>query len=112
MITMTKSAAAYGSDGLAQVLKQEIESLDPTLLPLQENLTQGSVAKGEGFSAVVLRVEEDAGSIRAKVAIFYAGVIAGCACADDPTPQNETAEYCEVVFVIQRDGGDAQILPV
>lgn len=109
---MTKSAAACGSDDFGRVLKQEIQSLDPDLLPLQENLAQGSVAKGEGFSAVVLRVEEDGGSIRAKVAIFYTGVIAGCACADDPTPENETTEYCELVFVIERESGDTRILPV
>jgi hypothetical protein len=37
-----------------------------------------------------------------KAGIFYTGVIAGCSCADDPTPVDELNEYCVVQFDIDR----------
>ncbi len=112
MVNLSKVVEAFGDEMFASVLKSEIESLDPALLPLQENLTQGSYANGDQFDAVVLRVAESAGFIDVKAGIFYAGVIAGCACADDPTPENETSEYCEILIRIDRKTGLAELSTV
>ena len=40
--------------------------------------------------------------IRAKAGIFYTGIIPGCSCANDPTPETEYSEYCEVLFDINK----------
>jgi len=47
--------------------------------------------------------------IRVKAGIFYTGVIAGCSCADDPTPIDEQNEYCVVQFDIDRTTADATV---
>ena len=71
-------------------------------LPLQQGLATSSyVADGE-FSAMVLDVSEDSGFIHAKAGIPYSGIIAGCSCADDPTPVSEQSEYCEVLLAINK----------
>ena len=43
---------------------------------------------------MLLSASEDAGLLRVKAGIFYTGIIAGCSCADDPTPIDELNEYC------------------
>lgn len=102
MFSLGKSLDAWGTPGFNQALKQEIEQLDPTLLPLQQGLSFGSHVADGGFSAIILRVADDAGFIRAKAGISYAGIIAGCSCTDDPTPMSERAEYCEVLLDIDK----------
>ena len=41
--------------------------------------------------------------------IFYRSVIGGCSCADDPTPVDEQAEYCEVVVEIDKVTAEAKV---
>jgi len=41
-------------------------------------------------------------TLRVKAGIFYEGVIGGCSCADDPTPDSALTEYCELLLEIDR----------
>jgi hypothetical protein len=58
---------------------------------------------------VVLGVAEEPDYIRVKAGIFYQGIIAGCSCADDPTPVGEQTEYCVVQFDIDKQTAEARI---
>ena len=51
---------------------------------------------------MILHVSDDKDSIQAKTGIFYTGIIGGCHCADDPSPDNEHPEYCEIMFDINK----------
>jgi hypothetical protein len=48
--------------------------------------------------------------IRARVGVFFSGIVAGCRCADDPTPVEPQDEYCEFQFEIDRATDRAAIL--
>lgn len=96
MIRLTKALKAWGTPGFEGVLKKEMEQIDTGQLPLQQGLSTGSYAIGSRFNVMIISVSEEAGFIRAKAGIFYSGIIAGCSCADDPTPVNEESEYCVV----------------
>ena len=109
MLKLGKSLSAWGSPDFKTTLTQEIEQLDPDLLPLQQGLAISSHVSDSGFQAMILKVSEDAGFIRAKAGIFYSGVIAGCSCADDPTPMSEQNEYCEVLLSIDKQTGEASV---
>jgi hypothetical protein len=113
MIRLPRSVDAWGTSGFMDALKQEIEQLDAGALPLQQGLSRSSYVTERPFQAMILRVSEEARSIQVKAGIFYTGVIAGCSCADDPTPIDEQNEYCEVQFVIDRNTGEttATLLP-
>lgn len=102
MPDFAKALGAWGTPGFNQVLKQQIEQLDPGQLPLQQGLARSSHVADSKFTAMILRVSDDADCIHAKVGISYAGIIAGCSCADDPTPLSEQAEYCEVLLAINK----------
>jgi hypothetical protein len=102
MIKLTKSLKAWETPDFASLLKEELEDLDVTALPLQQGLTQSSYALESKFQVMIIAVSEESDFIRAKAGIFYSGLIPGCSCADDPTPVTEYSEYCEVRFNIDK----------
>lgn len=104
-----RSLDAWGTADFEAVLKQEIAQLDATLLPLQQGLSVGSHVTDGPHSATIIRMCADEGGIHVKAGIFYASIIAGCSCADDPTPISENAEYCEVWFDIDRETAEARV---
>jgi hypothetical protein len=109
VIRLGKALNAWGTPGFDAILKQEIEQLDARWLPLQQGLSQGNCVSDNGFSAMILGVAEQAAVIRARAGIFYAGIIAGCSCADDPTPVDEISEYCELQFDIDKATADTTV---
>lgn len=109
MILLPRVLQAWKSADFEQILKREIEALDAALLPLQQGLTHSSHASDEQFHAVILRVEENPDAIEARVAIFYTGLIPGCSCADDPTPDESYAEQCELRFEIDKRSAETRV---
>ncbi len=109
MTRLPNSLNAWGTPGFETILKQEIEQMGAAQLPLQQGLTRSSHVTDRPFQAMVIAVREEKGRIRAKAGIFYTGVIAGCSCADDPTPIDEQTEYCVVQIDIDRATADAQV---
>ncbi len=84
------------------VFIKEVSELEGCLLPLQEGLRQSSHALLDEFKVMVLSTNETDSHLDVKAGIFYAGIIAGCSCADDPTPINEHAEFCHCLFTIDK----------
>ena len=109
MIRLTNTLNAWGTPDFKDILKKEIEQMDAEQLPLQQGLSTGSYALDGKFNVMIIRVSEEAGIIRVKAGIFYSGIIAGCNCADDPTPVNEESEYCVVQLDIDKQTADTTI---
>ena len=110
MIKLVDTLKAWGTSDFERVLKEEIQNMDPGMLPLQEGLSQSSHVSDTKISAVVLNATETPDSIRIKTGIFYAGIIAGSCCADDPTPISENTEYCEVLFEVNKTTAETVII--
>ena len=106
---LPKSLNAWNTPDFETTLKSEIQSLHGKLLPLQQGLSHSSYACEENFSVVILGVSEGDTSICVKTGIFYTGLIPGCSCADDPSPNNEYAEYCEVEFTIDKTTAETSV---
>ena len=102
MLRLSKTLNAWGTPDFEDTLKQEIAQIGADQLPLQQGLSTSSYAVDNKLDVMILRVSEEAGFIRAKAGIFYSGIIAGCSCADDPTPVNEESEYCVVQLDINK----------
>jgi len=109
MFLFSKLQHALGDPGFEVTLKKEIEQFDATLLPLQQGLSAGGYALYNQFKVMIIGVSESDNHLRVKAGIFYHGVIAGCSCADDPSPTDVTTEYCEVMFEIDRASGGATV---
>jgi len=112
MIRLAKALNAWGSPDFVNVLKTEIEQLDADQLPLQQGLTASSYAMSDKLTATIMRVAEEAGVIRIKAGLIYSGIIAGCSCADDPTPADEITEYCEVQLDIDTATAETTVVLV
>jgi hypothetical protein len=102
MFDLPLSLKAWNTDSFDSTFKHEILSLNVDLLPLQQGLRNSSYAISDKLAVTILNTEHDKTSITIKAGLFYNGVIAGCNCADDPTPVDETNEYCEVLVCIDR----------
>jgi hypothetical protein len=102
MISFPESLNAWNTPDFKTVLKREIEQLDHDQLPLQQGLSLSSHVLDEPFTARVIAVTDTAEAILVTAGIFYSGIIAGCSCADDPTPIEAQNEYCEVQIAIDK----------
>lgn len=87
--------------------KRLVESCAPDELPLQQGLALSSAVADKPFEAMIINHREAEGFIYLKVGIFYTGIIAGCSCADDPSPTDEQVEYCVLQFAIDQQSGKA-----
>jgi hypothetical protein len=109
MPILQQSLNAWNTSEFESIFKQEIQQMNQESLPLQQGLTQSSRVSDDDISVVILNTSEDDTMIHVKTGIFYSGIIAGCSCADDPTPQDTITEYCEVQFDIDRLTGETGI---
>ncbi|NWF35379.1 hypothetical protein [Mariprofundus sp. KV] len=109
MTQFSQAVVAWGNPDFKAAVKCDIEQLSVNELPLQQGLRNGSVALDDDIQAMILNVQESDTSIRVKAGIFYKSIIAGCSCADDPTPVDEVDEHCEVQININKASGEATI---
>jgi len=109
VIRLHNSIKAWGKTEFNDVLKLEIEQIDAAQLPLQQGLTISSYALHHKIQAMVLGSSDETNFIHARIGIFYTGIIAGCNCADDPSPAEENNEYCEVQVVINKTSAETTV---
>ncbi len=102
MIRLSQSLSTWGHPEFEAVLKQEVGQLGAGQLPLQQGLSTSSYALDENIEAMLISAVEEPGLLRVKLGIFYAGILAGCSCADDPTPVEQQSEYCVVQLEIDK----------
>ena len=108
-ISFARALAAYGRDNFEGILKKEIEALGVDGLPLVKGLSGSNYVAGDKVQAMIISVTADARHVRVKAGIFFAGILTGCSCADDPTPVEEQNEYCELMFEIDRTSAHATV---
>ena len=109
MIQLNKSLDAWNTVEFKNVLQHEIAQLDCDLLLLQQGLLISSHVTDHPVQAMILGISDDADLIHVKAGIFYTGIIAGCSCADDPTPIAEQNEYCVLQFCIDKQTAETTV---
>jgi len=107
MLRLPETLNAWGSSNFRDVFKQEVEKLGGQDLPLQQGLAASSHVSDRPIQVMILSIAEEPECIRVRAGIFYTGVIAGCNCADDPSPIDEQNEYCVVQFVIDKTSSES-----
>lgn len=109
MPSLTRSLQAFGTPDFEATLKQELAALGPDALGLQQGLMAGSVSLGRDIGIMLLRVREEPGRLAVRAGVFFTSALGGCACADDPTPEETNHEYCELELDMNRSTGEARI---
>ena len=112
-LALTRSIEAWSGPAFEATLVEELQALGshhPALWPLlQAGLMQTSAVAEAPLGIQVLSGSLTAGRIRVHLGVFYAGVIAGCSCADDPTPVDTITEHCELLLDIDPTTGRARL---
>lgn len=109
MFLLTRSVGAWGSPDFPDVLKTELKQLKIDQLPLQKAISLGSYVLDEPISVVNVDAEERGERIQVRAGIFFQTVIAGCNCADDPTPVEKINEYCEIMLSLDKNTALASV---
>lgn len=109
MIALKQTLQAWGGPAFNATFKKEVEALPPEHLPLQQGLSLSSSISDQPFRVMVISTGESEGRLQVKAGVFYSGIIAGCSCADDPTPQDVQAEYCDLAFNIDPQSGETTV---
>lgn len=112
MIKLVESLNAWATPHFNETLKRELEALSVESLPLQQSLRVGSYALDDTFSVMVISTRDGGDVINAKVGIFFNSIIAGCSCADDPTPVEAVNEFCELSLRLDKRSGEAEVTTV
>ncbi len=94
-------------DGIdASALVRTLEQLPYGTLPLHEACTQGGVVDDSGLSVSVLRYAASDSHVTVRLGVFFAEVVGGCNCHDDPVA---THSYALLGLRIARGDGTAEI---
>jgi hypothetical protein len=109
MFTLQKSLQAWNTRTFDNVFKSEVSDLDKQLLPLQKGLLFSSYVSPDKISPVIMSSSSGTTHLLIKTTIFYTGIIAGCSCADDPSPQDTQQESCDLLFRINLTNAETQI---
>jgi len=109
MIYMHRVLAQLDTPELGDTLKREIAALGLQQLPLQQALRNSSYASDDGLSVTIISISRGPMQLAVRAGIFFTGFIAGCNCADDPTPADGVTEYCEVLITIDRQTAATEI---
>lgn len=113
MIRFTNALRAWGTAGFSDALKMDLAQLSGAQLAwLQQGLTTTSYALDTQIEVMIISVSDAGPLIHAKVGVFYSGIIAGCSCADDPTPVEVQREYCEAWLQIDKTTAATTIAPI
>lgn len=102
MMSFQAVVTAYGTPDFAQVFVETVQRMDAADLPLQQGLRQSNYVSPSPHRVVILASEATEKTITVRAGIFYAGIVAGSCCSDDPAPMCEQTEHCELYFTIDR----------
>jgi hypothetical protein len=114
---LPETLAAWGHPEFAATFKRELaackdaahQDAAPLQATLQAALRQGSYVDASPLEVMLLHTEADADTLQIKAVLFFASVIAGCSCADDPSPVDVLIEHAEVQVRINRHTGQADV---
>ena len=94
-------------DGVDEsALTDALQRLPPGTLPLDAACSQGGMVDDGNLSISVLRHATSDTHVTVRLGVFFAEIVGGCNCHDDPVA---TDSYALLGLRIARDGGAAEI---
>lgn len=111
MMTLPNTLASWGTERCKQTFIDEVMTKSVDDLRLQQALAVGSHALKDDLKIMINQTFEEPDQVIVRAGIFYSSIIAGCNCADDPSPVETQPEYCELEFVIDRVTAETLVRP-
>jgi len=105
MLYLPGAWRALATSRFREILKDELESLPVEQLPLQQCMRQCNHVLEQKPDVLILGSDDIDAEILVRIGVFFSGIIAGCSCADDPTPVEPITEYCELLLRMNKRTG-------
>jgi len=102
-----RALQAWGSDIFGETLKNEVERLEPGVLPLDKGGALGGYVDDSDIGVTIISLTYNEQSIQARIGVFFREMLAGCSCGDEPSPENA---YCEIQVRIDRVTAAAEFI--
>ncbi len=109
MIRLSGALQAWGTSDFDDVFRQELMELSIDQLTLQKAISMGNYVIDAPITVMNINAVETAEAVQVRAGIFFQTVIAGCNCADDPTPASNINEYCEIQLDIDKTTSVANV---
>jgi len=109
MIKLSNALNAWKSADFDNFLKADIDKMTVDQLPLQQAIVSSSYALDTNIKSIIINKSDDSNAIRIKAGVYFTGIIAGCNCADDPSPADEIPEYCVIQIEINKASAETKI---
>ncbi|MFC1772631.1 glucosamine--fructose-6-phosphate aminotransferase [Pseudomonadota bacterium] len=107
MTQLPRSLRQWGQPTFESALKQELQQLEPHLLPLQHAVTEGGLVDGSPIEATITKSEDDGAHINVKAGIFFTEMVPSCSCGDEPQSK---PVYCELIIKIDKDSAETEFI--
>lgn len=101
-----KSVSAWGSETYLSELKTELESIPINDYPLQAVSQLTGYVDESAYEISILHSHANQSQIEHRIGLFYAELLSGCNCHDDPVA---IPAYCEFQLTIQKVDGQASL---
>jgi hypothetical protein len=102
MTEFSRVLQSVDSDDFEAVFKLALKSLSIEQLQLQQAVKSGSTVLSEGITVMVISRQQTEQFLQVKAGIFFRSMIAGCNCADDPSPVETLEEYTEALISVNK----------
>ena len=109
MLQLTQSLHQWHQASFADTFIAEVSALSLQQLPLQQAMSVGNMVTDDPPTIMINSSRDNEEAIIVRTGVFFSSIIAGCSCADDPTPVDTNAEYCELEFVIDKSTADTRV---
>jgi len=109
MLQLTRSLKLWQQPGFTDTFIAEVSALTLQQLPLQQAMSVGNMVTDDPPTIMVNSTRELDNEFIVRTGVFFFSIIAGCSCADDPTPVDTNQEYCELEFAIDKATGQTRI---
>lgn len=110
MIILRSTLNTWKRAEFDELLRADIDQMTVDQLPLQQAIVSSSYALDTNIKSIIINKTDDSDAIHIKAGIYYTGIIAGCNCADDPSPADEIPEYCVVQIEIDKRTAETKIV--
>ena len=110
MLTLNKGyRALMAGDNPKPALRDELRALPDDVLPLQQSLRHGSIALKDELEPLIYACRRTGDDFELDCELFYHSIVAGCQCADDPSPEERLTESVRLLISLRAPDGTAQI---
>ncbi|MDH5228931.1 MAG: hypothetical protein OEY38_02620 [Gammaproteobacteria bacterium] len=103
MSTISNVLQSWGTPHYIDNLKAFLSQISIHELPLQQAMNAGFCIDDQLCQFMHIESKRDASQFSIKLGVFFQTWLVGCNCSDDPGTESPSAEFAEIILLIDAD---------